>query len=351
MFISIFISEDFKRGFNILIHFFSTMLLPYAILTITINNTRVIEKGFIIWIIIAVIDSFLTLAQVLYGSKFYLMQYIFPSYLENFNMHALPSGALSGLGLFDSRAYNGLFLFVASVIILVNMATKKWRFLISFPPLLIITIAILSTNSRTAIALLPLSIILLIVLNLFNRSKTRVVSISLSLLVMMGIFIFYFLSNAEHGSDLITTSFSRFEHSYYDFQSRRDYWLTSINLLNEPADYLIGRGLGITGNLGNTVEVHNAYLELFVEIGVVGITLWLMFVYLALRNSMRILNIITQKKEFISISFVTIIIIISLSVNSALGSSSGASIREGDLLIILPFAIVQSIYQMLFRHR
>jgi len=335
------INSDFKKGFNILIAFITNMLLPYCILIVSTKRKNILQKAFTFWVILGVIDSILTIAQVHYGAEFYLAKYFFPKYLFKFYAQTTESGVFSGLGFFFNRAHNALFLLTPFIFILTKVMTKKWRFGLSAPLLILISVAIISTYSRMVVFLTFLGTGLLVVFSYYNfKDKLRHFFVYLLSIITIVVTFYISYSYSKYPRYAVENISARYEIVDLDYQTRRSFWSQSIELLKKPSDFLIGIGLGATGNFADRVEVHNAYIELMVEIGIIGLVMWLIFLYGTIRKSIKILKVASKEKQFIEVSLVSTITMISIMIYFFIGGS----IREGHLLFTLPFALVQSFY-------
>lgn len=137
--------------------------------------------------------------------------------------------------------------------------------------ILVISIAILLSGSRGGIlaSLVPL------ILYLYLKSKYKI----LYAIVMI---LFAFIAISLINSDLVPM-LSRFDTSNSNFSSgRTDHWIKAIELFNENYLYGVGNNsflLYETEN-GRPIQVHNNFLRLLAEGGLVYFLSWGLFLYL-----------------------------------------------------------------------
>jgi O-antigen ligase len=127
-----------------------------------------------------------------------------------------------------------------------------------------------------------------------------------------------FSPESQYKFDAVATSLS---DRYQDSESsRKKIWNSAINIANKsPA---IGHGLGsfayelsVEGNYFRLKKVHNDILEMYVELGLIGIFLFLLFAYYFIKDWISI-NKNNNKQEALFFNFIMISFTGSLSDNS-----------------------------------
>lgn len=144
---------------------------------------------------------------------------------------------------------------------------------------------------------------LVIFYKLFNKSF-RFRLLFLFLLVLLPISLVYILLNTETG---ITYTFYSYEqrakfinelytdplssYKYIHFKGRLEYWDVLLNKSSQP----FGIGFGSSGriieeNFGQYNEVHNDWLQFFVELGLIGVILYFLFWYKLISQLNKLFN-------------------------------------------------------------
>lgn len=318
------------RGINIITRFFSYMIFAYGVILSNVGLQN-IAKFLNILIAVGLVDAIFSILQAVWGEIFYVPGIFFPESFYNFLTQSIDYGNPSGLGLFISRAYNAIFLLIIFNILFVYFIIKKNKKIwIGF--LIIVIIAINLTYSRVGITLLAINCLVWLFYTFFLKRGYR-----LSLYIIFSAFLLYFAVNSEATSFIIKNISSRFEAGEIDYRARQLFWAQTMGTLETSIDLFIGRGIGFTGNKDYTVEVHNAYIEIIAEIGIIGLIIWLLFI-------MRIFDIFVRSIRTMNfldpISLCFLISAIDIIINCYLGSATGGSIRSGDIIIILPFALL-----------
>jgi len=166
-----------------------------------------------------------------------------------------------------------------------GVAEKNTKLYLAFTILL--NFAIFISFSRSAILAL---LIILVVYTYLTRNKwARSYSLFMILLVLV-IFILAIISK-ENAFELITHGRSQSEHSLALNSS-----LVEIkSRIIHPITLLFGAGLGSAGPLaikyGDGIISESWYLQLVLEIGLIGLFLWITFIFLMMKD-------LLQRKEF-----------------------------------------------------
>ena len=313
------------------------MIVSYSLIIISFKNIDQIHDFFNFWVGFAFINSLVTIIQVILGEKYFLTNILYPNLIESLNIYSLDITGekyISGYGLFHSPRYNSLFLQYSLLIVFVNLLMKKRSVIYNVFSFLLIVLALTATQSRASLFIAAFCI--LFSFYLYKSKGGFKIKYGISILFILG-FIFMFLATRYEAVQNI------FSAIYYRYQSlgdsyiwRYNIWLSSINMLTDVKDYFFGLGLGTTGNFSYAFEVHNSYLELFVELGIVGFSMWAIFHFIAIKKGLWALSQHADRRYF-SIAIISFLMLLSATAYCSIGMS----IRQGDLLIIFPFALVQ----------
>jgi len=336
-------ANDIENSQNVIIAFAANMLLPYGLLIIMYSKAKLLVKAFKIWVFIAVFDAILSIFQYIIGTRFFILQSLFSKFW------ALQPGEVigfSGLGLFATRYQNAFFLcsaFIISLVFFFQSSKHKFLFLI---PLIIIVFGIFTTMSRTFFILLLLSFVVTIVLINYmyqnNLLKFVVSSQMLILVIILAAFIFTY---SKQKLPFYRGLSYRLSHQLInsDLLWRFNNWKESLKII-ESRNIFFGVGIGSTGGKSiYGVEVHNSYIEIFVETGLLGLVFWLIFIVYCIKR-----NLDNIKKAIITKQYIDITIIVSiLPLFTILGSFiGGQSFRIGDPFLIIPFALIEVLHHL-----
>lgn len=294
------------------------------------------SQGFLyMLLILGLINSIISIFQFLHGSKFYFIGNIFPNKDYIFESQSI-GNIYSGLGIFKSRAYNAIFQLFILNLLFYYLIIKRKKLIYSL--LLIITvIGIISTNSRIGFLLLIFDITFYL-LYLINNNYKKLFNQIICIILMCIILIFSTRSPINIFKEGLK---HRFKETEIDAQYRKILWEKTIYNLNSLEDLILGLGLGSTGYREYYVEVHNGYLELLAETGIIGLFLWLYFIFQIYYSNNRNIKILDRGNRTLLVFLY--LFSFNILINCLIGSETGGSIRNGDIIIIMPFALIQAI--------
>lgn len=208
---------------------------------------------------------------------------------------------------------HGLYLSLAFISALVYLIFQKEKPNISYWLLVIWGIGIVGTMMRHLwIAIISTMLLIYILLSKENRKKMREVSYKyLLLFLILGIFIFYAIS--MNPSSKIYTSFQNTTkavlqrgvsigkaNSDESFAWRKLVWNASYKEFQKNPILGIGTGKKVyaeTESYRDYIEVrniHNSYLSIFIQLGILGIGIFLLFLY---GNIKKLIRSIAKKED------------------------------------------------------
>ena len=200
-------------------------------------------------------------------------------------------GAIDALGGFNTFGV----LAALAIIILIhfqNIYKNNFLTLLLYIPIIFLLFAEISTLSRGGFFTLLLA---LFFYNIFNRSIERF--FGYMLLMLIGLFL---LSLSIDIRDLLD------RYLFYNDATgsgRTELWAYTLGLMNNPINIIFGHGAGtlnIDANVLSNMSVafylesaHNTYLEIFYQFGLIGLSLFIVF----LVNTASALNIIKKIED------------------------------------------------------
>jgi O-antigen ligase len=177
-------------------------------------------------------------------------------------------------------AFSFFFIFYSYIII----KHKKYLLILS---LIIIMLALILQRGVLSSILLSLVLGMLIFFKENYKLKFRLIL----MIFVFSSFVIYFLFYSEKGiaymfysetqrNKFITTLFTDplYAYQYIDFKGRLEYW----DVLLSEANFIYGLGFGSSGrvleeNFGFYNELHNDWLQILVELGIIGLIFYVLF--------------------------------------------------------------------------
>lgn len=175
--------------------------------------------------------------------------------------------------------YIGLPLVVAFSLLLYDFLNKKKSLLI-ISGLFILALAILLTASRGNFVSLSLCIIGNIIFFLKNRGVGLLKKVSILMISVAGLIIFY--NFASNNFNLFLERMTTFTSEGDISNGRYELWNHAIKLWTEYP--IFGNGFESLGRRMN-MGVHNTYIQLLCDSGLIGFALFILFLYLLLKKS------------------------------------------------------------------
>jgi len=275
------------------ISFISITLLPVMLINLSVTNKNGLRLFIITILGFGVIDALLSIFQFVFGynsmPSFYYDIIASAQVIRIYNIYDMGNSAF---GLFSERGFNSMFLVMCSYIAYANVVSSY-----PFPKRLawfllgIFSIGVLCTLNRTGAGLLVIGIILLTIL--FYKQKLlsqRQITAYISGIVVIG-FVVSLIADTQ-----IDTLYQRYLHAgrswFYILTATRGYiWLDALELFFQSP--LLGGGIGVTYvEMANSISpvIHNGYIEILVEMGIIGFIIWFIVLFLIARKYIQLIR-------------------------------------------------------------
>ena len=237
----------------------------------------------------------LTLAYYFYG----ISQLIGVELLNGDISH----GVLYDRGMFRLKGFNNNpDYFNLFNIIFLSIGLNKWK--INFKMKLILVFSILCGILTFSLSALLVNCII-VLLFIISLSKQKILITTLSISVLIFIIFNYFNHNDNEAIQVIKEIvIKRTEHSKTG-SGRFEMWNGILPVISD--NLIIGTGVGTvysyTYKQFSIINLHNTYLEILLELGIVGL---LLFLFLLLINFLKIINYSSNKtnKSIMLLSFI-----------------------------------------------
>ena len=198
-----------------------------------------------------------------------LLSLVFHSSYYHYGLEFSARQVLTIAGVQTDPNDQAIFLLFGISISLYYIFVKKERIVISAFTIVINTISMMMTASRGGFLSFGL-MVLIIILFVVRELKTKIWIILSSIAVLA--LIIYFLPKFISTSSL--ERLLQFD-TYEGGGNRITFWKSGFRLLNEnPFYYLFGAGWGSYYNYDGTHGMHNTYIEMFCNTGLIGIALF-----------------------------------------------------------------------------
>ena len=267
---------------NVIIFIYMLVLVGSTLFTTTMTSKLL---QFIIYVILYILLSSLKLrdreARVLIDG-FVLASVIYAIFII-YSRFTHPTVYIhSNIILFGTELdpnYIGLPLIVAFSLLLYDFLNKKKSLIIVFT-CFIIALAILLTSSRGNFVSLSVCIIGNIIFFLKNQNITFFKKVLILIIFVLGLVLFYRF--ASNNYNLFLERMTTFSSEGDISNGRYELWTRAIQLWTEYP--IFGNGfesLGRRMNLG----VHNTYIQLFCDSGMIGFALFISFLFILIKKS------------------------------------------------------------------
>ena len=198
-----------------------------------------------------------------------LLSLVFHSSYRHYGLEFSARQVLTIAGTQTDPNDQSIFLLFGISIALYYIFVKKEKLILSIVTIVVNSISMMMTASRGGFLSFGL-MILIIVVFVVRGFKTKI-WIVLSSLVILGLIVYFlprFISTASLDRLL------QFD-SYEGGGNRITFWKNGFRLLNEnPFYYVFGAGWGAYYNYEGTHGMHNTYIEMFCNTGVLGLLLF-----------------------------------------------------------------------------
>lgn len=287
MLVSIFYSMDKYLSLKFAINF-SLMILIKIILENKYGWEKVAEKSIIIFSTIHVIATFIYQfnPDIIQG----ICRKILNANQLQVNFNAMRFGSNSGIT--GEPGYNAFLITAFIAIFFSRYITGKKHKTINLICLLIGVFAIFLTGKRgLLIANIVAMVVLVFILGFQNKSKIIMYIISFSLVAIIGYNILVKIPEAN----IVLERFQRNIEAGDITNGRVELYEIMIN--NIKNKFFFGNGIKSTVILTGGNDGHNIYLQLFSELGIVGLVTFSFAFIISLFKSIKIASIINKFKE------------------------------------------------------
>ena len=330
---------DAGRGLNKLLPFITGFFIPYFLIVAHYENIHEARQMFKVWTVIGILDGILSICQVSLGDAFYFLQYRLSPDVDVVKIQLLESGHYSGLGFFRSRAANATFLMIPLLYLFNKISTIKFnttKVIIILLSIMVLILGVISSNSRTHIVILCLNFLIIFSLNYFiSRSQSLWKYLwVLILFVSILLSLYFYVGRTQYMIGGLLGRFDLLEYDYY--HGRRMFWEVSLAQLRTVGDYISGIGFGVTGNTSKLYEVHNGYIELLVELGIIGCLLWGLFCFIILKKAYKSLDHLKSQQTYLS----EYTIILIMFINGLIGRIGGGGFIDSDIILAISAGMI-----------
>lgn len=278
-------STSREFALNKVLNFTFNYFLLLFIIPLT-SKLEDIPKLYRTWVLLAIISSIFTIIQAYFGEKYLFIDIIGKKWaIDSFHDYTLESGEFSGLGLFDHRSHNALFISIALFYLLLLSLSQRIKIVFSVPLIFLFIIAIILTRARLANLLMIVGLIVILVLKLKYARQHKISSLMYALIFVLVLTVF---GNTFFVANLINPLKSRFEAALISnifFDNERIYtWSTFMNQNGITLyDLLHPFGLGFGFS-----PPDNVFLTVGFEIGLIALVLFVVLHFIFIVKSAKL---------------------------------------------------------------
>jgi O-antigen ligase len=266
-------------------------LLTALLMSLSLTSDRAIRVFLITILLFGFVDAFLSIYQNIagYGTmpSLYYNLIVSPEVISIYNAF---DGGLSAFGLFSERGFNGMFMVLCAYLAFVSAIIQyPLSRRVAWPLLFLYVVGVVISFTRICALTLVLGLVLL-ALFLIQRSKLKRMIQVIGTLALLTVAVQLIAPNqfrvlkARFGQHL--------DSPFLQLTASRGYvWLSGLELFAESP--WVGSGVGVTYTRMTAAEstaVHSGYLELLIEMGILGLMLWLSVLFIIAVKYIRLLR-------------------------------------------------------------
>lgn len=246
-----------------------------------------------------------------------ILQIIFPSIMESVSKVILTEEAFrnyktsfiyfnSYYGICSTSYENALYIANAVIWFLIRFTNAKSKRIVDLGGIIVSTIALIATQKRSILICVAFCMLLYITYVVFSRNVKK--SIKVMFLVGMVVFFFvgtWYISTTEVGRTTVNRLFVDIDDMNF---SHRD--VMFANIWESSQDSLwFGHGTATSYNIYD-IGVHNIYLQLLYENGIIGVICFLIMFWVNIAYTYKRIKVSSEKEPYLISFFCQIIFII-----------------------------------------